>query len=222
MIAALPSAGGKSCWSCQGLVTGGSFCPTCQVIQPPDQKQDFFQLFGLPPAFPVESLPLEQTYQSLQKQFHPDHFVLRNATERRFSLEHVTRLNQAYQTLKDPLARSEYLLERLGYPLSEQDQQGVRDPDFLLEVMEDREALEAVDLTADQAVERLGRLRIQADERIAFEQAELVRLFEVCALSVASEVGQKIVQTNHRLRYHRRFLEALEQAEEKIDAEEGY
>ncbi|MBF0462206.1 MAG: Fe-S protein assembly co-chaperone HscB [Magnetococcales bacterium] len=215
MIAALPSAGGKSCWSCQGLVTGGSFCPTCQVIQPPDQKQDFFQLFGLPPAFPVESLPLEQTYQSLQKQFHPDRFATRSATERRFSLEQVTRLNQAYQTLRDPLTRSEYLLERLGFVSTGPGQQEAQDPEFLLEVMEQREALAAVPLTS-VGMTQLGRLRAQAEAQIAGEHAALARLFAECATSAEPDRWREIARTNHRLRYHRRFLEALDQAEEHV------
>lgn len=205
----LPNGVGHPCWSCRGLVTGGAFCPVCQVIQPPDLAVDFFQLFDLPKGFSLERTLLDVRYQALQRQFHPDRFATRSATERRFSLEHVTRINQAYQTLLDPLARSGYLLTCLGHlpPRS-----GQPDPEFLMEVMEQREALDAIDLTAAGAGERLARLRSEAETHIDQELQRLTRLF------AAPDAGgmEEIAQANHRLQYRRRFLEALDQAEETL------
>lgn len=216
MPTSVSAALGKSCWSCQGLVTNEPFCPTCQVIQPPDPALDYFQLFGLPMAFPLDMARLEQLYQSLQRHYHPDRFAARGATERRFSLEHVTRLNQAYQTLRDPLARSNYLLARIAGPDFLTASQEAMDAEFLLEVMEDREALEAVNLSAGDAGQRLERLRGQAMARIEQEEAALHRLFAVVIATPAPASLQQIAQINHRLRYHHRFLEAVDQAEERM------
>lgn len=212
MTLSVPDGIGHRCWSCRGLVPGGAFCPVCQMIQPPDLTVDFFQLFDLPTGFPLERALLDARYQALQRQFHPDRFATRSATERRLSLEHVTRINQAYQTLLDPLARSGYLLTRLGHPPPTPDRSGREDPEFLMEVMEHREALAAVDLTAAGAGEQLARLRSGAEERIHGELRTLTRLF---AASDAGGMGE-IAQANHRLQYHRRFLEALDQAEETL------
>ncbi|MEO5363457.1 MAG: Fe-S protein assembly co-chaperone HscB [Magnetococcus sp. DMHC-8] len=202
------------------MVADDAFCPTCQIIQPPDLDRNFFQLLGMPVAFSLDARQLQSTYQALQKQFHPDRFVRRSATERRLSLEHVTRLNQACQVLSDPLARSEYLLASLAPAATGQGAPEAGDPDFLLEVMEQREALAAVELTDAGAAEQLAGLRHQAEERMAHILVTLTTLFASCAPGVGPEKYRQIAQVNHRLRYHRRFLEALDQAEEKMLAGE--
>ncbi|MEO5340363.1 MAG: Fe-S protein assembly co-chaperone HscB [Magnetococcus sp. MYC-9] len=211
---------GRSCWSCRGPVGGFAFCPTCQAIQPPDLNLDYFQLFDLPVGFTVIAERLEILYQKLQKLFHPDRYAARGATERRLSLEHVTRLNRAYQTLRDPLLRSEYLLGMLGHPSSSGGQGEPPDPSLLMEVMEQREALEAVDLASRGAVDQLASLRGQAERCLQQDEETLAHLF-VRGLSAGDAVvWSQIAQTNHHLRYHRRFMEALEAAEEKIFAGE--
>ncbi|MBF0162344.1 MAG: Fe-S protein assembly co-chaperone HscB [Magnetococcales bacterium] len=204
-----------------------AFCPTCQVIQPTTGNVDYFRLFSLQFSFSLAVEQLEENYQSLQRQFHPDRFASRSATERRLSLEHVTRINQAYQTIRDPLLRSEYLLERLGYRVADPGQSEPQDPAFLMEVMEQREALEAVDLSAAGAAQQLGRMREETERCLEQDEAQLARLFASCLPAEAGreavcapELRQQIVRVNHRLRYHRRFLEALDQAEENI-SEQG-
>src|SRR5262245_27550044 len=54
---------------------------------------------------------LEQRYRALSRQFHPDYFYNASAAERRASLERSSYLNDAYRTLKNPVARIEYLLK---------------------------------------------------------------------------------------------------------------
>ncbi len=57
---------------------------------------------------------LEQRYRALSRQFHPDYFYNASAAERRASLERSSYLNDAYRTLKHPVARIEYLLKLEG------------------------------------------------------------------------------------------------------------
>ncbi len=208
---------GGFCWSCQGWVAAGSaFCATCQVIQPVVPQSDFFALFALPAVFDVDTDRLQQPYQTLQRAFHPDRFVQRSATERRLSLEQVTHLNRAYQTLKDPLLRSEYLLERGGQGGAVDEQALNRDPAFLMEVMAQREALEEVEITDPQAMQRLRSLRREADQHSAQEIDTLRNLYGATMVD-----WQAVARCNHRLRYQRRFLEALDQVEEQLWQQEG-
>ena len=53
---------------------------------------------------------LEQRFRSLSRQFHPDFFYNATPAERRASLERSSYLNDAYRTLRNPIARAEYLL----------------------------------------------------------------------------------------------------------------
>src|SRR5207245_623297 len=57
---------------------------------------------------------LEQRYLALSRQFHPDYFYNAPPAERRGALEKSSYLNDAYRTLKNPIARVEYLLKLEG------------------------------------------------------------------------------------------------------------
>lgn len=76
--------------------------------------QDHFVLFGLPRDFRIDSKALDSRYLALQVETHPDRFATASDAERRRALQWATHINEAYQTLKKPLARARYLLALLG------------------------------------------------------------------------------------------------------------
>lgn len=205
----LPSA----CWSCRGAVTDDFFCSTCQAVQPPDPDRNFFQLFDLSPTFSLDVAGLDAPYRGLQYRFHPDRFATRTTKERRFSLEQVTRLNQAYKTLRDALSRAGYLLDLLGHAA---DGQRKSDPAFLMEVMESRETLEEVDMKADDAWDRLEDLRKEASQQAEAEEGQLAGMFQNHFKNKDSGALEKAPIHVDRLRYHRRFLEELDRMEERL------
>lgn len=104
---------------------------------------DFFTLFGLPQCYRIDRAALEQRYRELQRAVHPDRFASAGDRERRLSMQQAADVNQAYQTLTDPLGRARYLLELRGYPFEDQSRT-TADSGFLLEQMELREALDEV------------------------------------------------------------------------------
>jgi molecular chaperone HscB len=77
-------------------------------------EPDFFNFLGLPRKLRIDMTDLEQRYRALSRQFHPDYFYNASAAERRKSLERSSYLNDAYRTLKNPIARVEYLLKLEG------------------------------------------------------------------------------------------------------------
>ena len=76
-----------------------------------DLKQDFFALFGLEPVFAINMERLEQAYLDIQGRVHPDRFAHLPDLEKRLSMQWATHANEAFRTLKSPLARGHYLLE---------------------------------------------------------------------------------------------------------------
>ena len=58
---------------------------------------------------------LEQKFLQFSWKLHPDNFVKATETERELSLKRSSELNDAYRTLRDPVARVEYLLEHRGH-----------------------------------------------------------------------------------------------------------
>jgi molecular chaperone HscB len=82
------------------------------VAQP--RLADFFSFLGLPRKLRIDMADLEQRYRALSRQFHPDYFYNAPPAERRGALEKSSYLNDAYRTLKNPVARVEYLLKLEG------------------------------------------------------------------------------------------------------------
>lgn len=130
--------------------------------------QNHFELFGLSAAFGLETEALEHSYREIQSRVHPDRFAHAGDAERRASLQWTTRVNEAYRTLKDPVQRAKHLLELHGVDVAFETNTAMP-PDFLMQQMELREALECATLAKDAA--RLDALRAELTQsRRALEE----------------------------------------------------
>jgi molecular chaperone HscB len=110
--------------------------------------QDFFRLFSLPERYRLTRAALDAQYRELQRLVHPDRFASAGERERRLSMQQAAHINEAYETLRDPLRRGRYLLELRGQAGGD-DQATHQDPEFLMQQMALREALAAVREQAD-------------------------------------------------------------------------
>ncbi len=90
------------------------FCPQCTKILTLGRQGDYFAFMSVPRTLTFDAGALEQRFRSLSRQFHPDFFYNATPAERRASLERSSYLNDAYRTLKQPVARVAYLLELEG------------------------------------------------------------------------------------------------------------
>jgi molecular chaperone HscB len=135
-------------------------------------KHDFFELFGLPARYALDSGELDRAYRDIQSAVHPDRFVHGSDAERRASMQSATHVNEAYQTLKDPIRRAAYLLQRHGVdPRFETNT--AMPADFLVQQMEWREAIEEAAASAD--VGELDRLSTRLAGELKGLYAELGR-----------------------------------------------
>ena len=80
----------------------------------------YFSVFSLQPKLHVDTVALEKQFYALSRRLHPDRFAGRPQVEQEAALAESSRLNDAYRTLKDPIARTEYLLKLEGVELEEQ------------------------------------------------------------------------------------------------------
>lgn len=143
------------CWSCRGPVDRSAvFCGTCAAVQPPGQT-DYFTRLGIPPSFDIDGALLDRRYFEQQRQLHPDRFATRTGRERALSQSQATAINEAYETLKDPLRRADYLLQTRKGAATPAGCNMVNDNALLMEALELREALAEAG-TAD-AVKLLAR-----------------------------------------------------------------
>ena len=94
---------------------------------------DFFSFLGLPRKLNLDMADFEQRYRALSRQFHPDYFYNATPAERRASLERSSYLNDAYRTLRQPIARVEYLLQLEGLAARGPEEASKQVPPALLE-----------------------------------------------------------------------------------------
>jgi len=83
-------------------------------------ESTYFEIFSLPQHLNSDTAGLEKSFYALSRRLHPDRFAGRSVDEQEAALAESSRLNDAYRTLKDPVARTEYLLKLEGIELEEQ------------------------------------------------------------------------------------------------------
>ncbi|KRT75130.1 MAG: co-chaperone protein HscB, molecular chaperone HscB [Candidatus Rokubacteria bacterium CSP1-6] len=164
------------CWNCQSEVGGEYFCPQCVKVQPASVWSDYFDVFGLPRKLGLDLEELQRRFYDWSRKFHPDLFQRATPEEQAISLENSALVNTAYRTLRDPIARVEYLIG-----LEEGAVKGIppKAPlDLLEEMLLVQEALEGAKASAldAQTQKRLTDERARLAER---RRAEEERLLDV-------------------------------------------
>jgi molecular chaperone HscB len=148
------------CPHCAAEISAAHFCSECGRIQTLDPKVDHFQFFDLPRNLDLDQAELEKRFYSLSRQFHPDYFMTASELEKGASIERSSKLNDAYRTLRDRVARIKYLLWLEGYKESEKK----APPDLLEEVFELNMMIEEIKLSkklGDAAEVTEARLSLQ-------------------------------------------------------------
>ncbi len=141
---------------------------------------NYFSLLGLPVSFVIDKNKLTSNYHDIQKSIHPDNFANATALERRLSVQKAAQINDALQTLKNPLQRSIYLLSLYDIELGENNNSV--DPAFLMEQMELRENLSQVSDMADPLAE-LDIILDDVKSRIKQINSDLEILFQQLLLN---------------------------------------
>ncbi len=169
------------------------------------EQKSHFALFNLEPQFAVPLDQLEASYHALATQVHPDRYAHAGEAAMTHALLLSTHANEAYRTLKKPVARARHLLSLRGIEVN--DRHTAVTPEFLMAQMEWREALQdaqaAHDMNALQQLERfvtnqmrvlISRLQAQLDteqnNQAAIETMQQLMFVE----KLAHDIDDVIVQ----------------------------
>jgi molecular chaperone HscB len=166
-----------------------------------------FELFGLPPRFHLELAQLERAYRGIQSQVHPDRFVHAGDAERRASMQSAAHVNEAYRTLKNPLARARYLLSLHRVDV-ESENNTAMPAEFLQEQMQWRESVEDA---ADQS-DALAALALRLAREMNEHYAQLER-----SLDGEGDYAQA-ADSVRKLMFLERLREEIGDALERTDA----
>lgn len=176
-----------------------------------DLPDSYFAQFGLPLHLHLDLAALEKSFYAQSRKLHPDRFAARPAAEQEAALAASSQLNDAYRTLRDPIARTEYLLELEGIQLEEQsraatdaakasgtEKKQVAPPDLLEEAFELNMQLEEMRMARKlgeddpQARADLEAAKAKFSAMLAKVQADLEALWTRWDAAVeASDAGEK-------------------------------
>jgi molecular chaperone HscB len=129
----------------------------------------YYDALGLEPKLALEAEELKKRFYERSRQWHPDRFSRAAASEQAKALDMTAVLNDAFRTLRDPVARADYFLEQHGIHPSK-----TPPPELLEEVFELNMALEelrggddSVRPQLEQARERFTAMRGEIDARLS-------------------------------------------------------
>jgi molecular chaperone HscB len=181
---------------------------------------DYFALFSLPPHLHLDLPALEKAFYAQSRKLHPDRFASKPAAEQEAALAASSELNDAYRTLRSPIARTEYLLSLEGIQLEEQSRAAtdaakasgtqkkqVAPPDLLEEAFELNMALEEMRMDPDPNVRKdLEAARDKFTAMLADSQNQLETLWTAWDTAVdandptakASAVAAMVALLNRR------------------------
>lgn len=166
-----------------------------------------FALFDLPVQFNVDSNLLSERYLALQKTLHPDNFANASSAEQLEAVQKSADVNQALQTLKDPILRAEAIIEIQTGVAKNLEEKSMRDAEFLMQQMEWHEKLETIEHRRDE------------DELTAFLKLIKTEQKNVLAQLEGALDAQQWQQANalsDRLRYFKKLIIQIGKVEEKF------
>ncbi|MDJ0807817.1 MAG: co-chaperone HscB [Gammaproteobacteria bacterium] len=178
-----------------------------------DFSKNYFELFGLPVDFIVDGDALAERYRELQRVIHPDRYANASEQERRLSMQGASRINEAFETLKDPITRGSYLLTLHGIQMDAQ-KETTQDMAFLMEQMELREELETIREQADPyvAIQALGA-------RIGRQLKSLVGQMALQFETPTPDQLEEARETLRKMRFLQKLRDEIEATEAALEDE---
>jgi len=199
---------------------------------------NYFEVFSLPRKLHVDTAALERAFYAQSRKLHPDRFASKSLEEQEAALAQASQLNDAYRTLKEPIARTEYLLSLEGVQMEEQSRAAtdaaranntakkqVAPPELLEEAFELNMQLEEMRMNKKmgeddpQLAKDLNAAKTNFEGMLAASQAELEKLWTAwdAALdtddsSAKAAAKEKMVALLNRRSYIRNLVRDVNEA----------
>jgi molecular chaperone HscB len=170
----------RQCIQCASELGLHLSCPKCRELNVPAAGEGHFELLGMTPRFDLDLNELEARFLELSRELHPDYFQDRPDLRAK-SVFLAASLNDAFDVLRDPFKRAEYLMQRAGGAKSSDDKR--LPAGFLVEMMELRESLDEARESGDS--ERVQQSRRELESRRSESVEKLASLFRTLAASGA-------------------------------------
>lgn len=170
---------------------------------------DYFALFGLAPSYELDAARLRQRLHELQREYHPDRVAHLDDSARHQAVRQSALINDAYDTLSQPVKRAHYLLRLRGVELPS-DAATFSDTTFLMTQMELREELAEASDNGDS--DALLALHQQVQRASKALQAQIAAAFAAPACD-----GSLLIADVQRLTFYLKLEDEINRAEEALD-----
>jgi len=147
-------------------------------------EHNFFTLLGQAQQFTVDRAALKKRFRTLQREYHPDRYAAKTPQEQRLAVQFSAHLNTAFSTLDNPVKRATHILELSGVTIDHQNST-IKDPIFLMQQMETREAFD--DARAENDLPALESLFNQVDTQFQACQQDFAALLDASQLLASAD-----------------------------------
>lgn len=153
-------------------------------------SKNYFEIFDIPVSTEIDLTKVSEIYRDIQKQVHPDRFVNADEQERRIAMQKTSLINQAFQTLKEPVTRLQYMMSLKGVDMdSETDT--TMDAGFLMEQMEFREEISQV-REKDDPLDKLDAMTSRIKKQLNTFMSSFEKSYQNFELDNAREIVRKM------------------------------
>lgn len=171
---------------------------------------NYFELFAVDESFDIDIQHVSQVYQKLQKTVHPDKFASASSQDKLLAVQKSSQINDAYQTLKLPLKRAEYILTLRAVDMPSE-QASFQDNMFLMRQMELREMLEDVKFASDP-----DAAIFSANEELDQEYEQLLSLMRQQLIENTQESNKLASESLRKLKFYQKLQVELERIEDQL------
>ena len=195
-----------SCQSCGDFLITPLFCFSCNNIQIISNDLDHFEVMGLPHSFEIDLEKLENLYQRLTLEIHPDFFGAASEEKKILSEKSSTMLNAAFKTLRVPASRATYLLSLFASGKSLQ--KNTLPDGFLQEMFTLQESIDEQLDSGDKST--LHKMNEDLQDRYNLNESNYAALFKNLETSPEkTEILQQLQTKLNIERYLRRLLDRI-------------
>jgi len=171
---------------------------------------NYFQLFGLDSKFTLDTKALAQTYQNLQKAVHPDRFAHASSQDQLLAVQKSAMINDAYQMLKNPLKRAEYML-KIRETEMPSEQASFSDNGFLMRQMELREMLAEVKYADD-----INTAIFEVTQTLDHEFSQLYKAMQIKLNENTEDANSKACEDLRKLKFYQKLHIELDRLEDLL------
>jgi molecular chaperone HscB len=201
------------CPHCNQNAENEEFCPHCGKILPVSEAQSHYAVLGYDQEkLAVDLADLEKRLFGLSKKFHPDRFASKSPLEVQLSHDRSSAINNAYRTLKDPIARAKYMVEKNLGSIEEKSAHVPMDmADLFFEVQDALDVIKDADGNPpEDAVQQVRQAEKDLNEKVKGLEADLQAKFAEYDSNCNKQTLEQIKEILSERSYIKSFLRQVD------------